>query len=1401
MNRTERAKQLDFREKHQSNVRNVLMYSNATMIRSCDDNGYKCGFCRDQYTTPADLKEHSLNSHTRNCLVDMKVRSPYTVKLDITDLKCTICNSNTPTLQDLLDHLQNSHDKVIYEDIENQLVSYKFDDDKFRCVFCKEEFRTFPTLQFHMNKHYPNYECDVCHAGFMNNNNLRWHKKTHKRQNLGKKIGKSKDMENEDDCAENEEIEDRNETLTENNLHICSECDAYFENEELLRNHALNEHSLKRDYNCEDCDMTFLTADELKHHQQSHREFKQHQCYLCLSSFKDDKTLHDHLIIHANGVGFKCTECDLSFVHEKEMQEHIQEKHGTPETNKKVDSKNKKNNKVKSSDVAGKKMGRSALQIKFRENVLEVLYNSNASAIRSCVDYRYTCCFCSDCYERPEDLKNHNLECHDKSTLRNGIRANHLNSLTLKLDITGLRCTLCDTKMDMLDDLLNHLKDIHNRQIHTDIDNYMVPLKFEDDILRCTFCRREFVQLRLLMAHINVHYRNFVCEVCDHGFISKNIYRSHRRIHEIGNFKCDYCERVMDTRAKKLNHERVTHGRLKNFDGTASKYVNKCQYCHQTFNGYTKKQKHLAKVHGVKLPGLQCKACDRTFPNRQRYTIHIKRDHLMERRHGCTVCDMKFFTSPSLKIHMISHSGVKKYQCDICMKSYGSRRSIKTETTDVKSGQSGKLNDEIAQIGDTNVIKKKGEELAKHKINLVAILKNSTATPIRCRGGIGYACCYCAQEFPDPKDLKKHTMQMHEEKTRLRLMEGKDIYKFHAKLDITDLKCSICASNIDDLEKLIEHLRNVHNVTMHMDVKNQLVPFKFGSEGLKCFMCFSVYHKFKSLLEHMNVHYRNYICDVCNAGFVNRCMLARHAESHRLGSFKCMFCPKIFDTLRKKRSHEKCVHTHSVLNRCGYCNEKFRDYRKKEKHLIAVHGAVNVETKCQACDRTFTNQKEYNSHVKRLHLMDKRHKCPECDMAFFTTGELRDHVVKHTGTRQFECEVCHKTYGRRKTLLEHLRIHKDDRRFKCEHCGQAFVQKCSWRGHMRKRVRLKSDSRETAKTVANENSDPPKVTLGKELAKHRTNIREIIRWSNATPIRCRGGIGYACCFCSDQYPDPADLKRHTIDGHDEETKRDFMKGKDMYGFFVKLDITSLVCNICLQNINTLENLMTHLKDEHDKNIYTDINNHILPFKFESETLKCFICLNVFNKFKALQEHMHTHYRNFICEVCDAGFVNKHLLLCHREGHKKGTFECTQCTEVFDTVRKMKQHIRKVHNGSLPHKCGYCNERFKENFHKNEHLAKVHGIVGPAIKCQACDRTFATQQTWLLHTKKYHLMQRQYKCSRCEMDFFSKRELNDHMVKHTGTREYRCEICFKCYGRLKTLKEHLRRLHPDERRRN
>ncbi|XP_052745814.1 gastrula zinc finger protein XlCGF26.1-like [Bicyclus anynana] len=370
-------------------------------------------------------------------------------------------------------------------------------------------------------------------------------------------------------------------------------------------------------------------------------------------------------------------------------------------------------------------------------------------------------------------------------------------------------------------------------------------------------------------------------------------------------------------------------------------------------------------------------------------------------------------------------------------------------------------------------------------------------------------------------------------------------------------------------------------------------------------------------------------------------------------------------------------------------------------------------------------------------------------------------------------------------------------------------------GHSDEKQDASTKTRASKKKIKNKDPSPPKRKINieivvnkeetqarqKEMKEHQCNIQEILLNTNATPIRCHKGIGYTCCFCEDQYRDPAHLKKHTLEQHTQEDKANFMKGSrnTLHGYFVKLDITDLKCNICDENIDNVEAMIEHLKKIHNKNLFPKLNSHILPFKLSKDTLRCCVCLNIFNTFKALQEHMNVHYRNYICTVCDAGFVNKHILSRHEECHKIGVFTCGECSRTFDTARKKTLHQRTKHaEPKLRNKCGYCSERFKEFAQKLEHLVKVHGIVKPTIDCQVCNKSFKTKHEWRVHTARIHLMQKDHNCTLCEMRFYTKHELENHMTKHTGLRQFRCDVCFKSYGRKSTLRDHMR-IHADDRR--
>ncbi|CAH2230096.1 jg11303 [Pararge aegeria aegeria] len=342
-------------------------------------------------------------------------------------------------------------------------------------------------------------------------------------------------------------------------------------------------------------------------------------------------------------------------------------------------------------------------------------------------------------------------------------------------------------------------------------------------------------------------------------------------------------------------------------------------------------------------------------------------------------------------------------------------------------------------------------EKNKHCNNLEVVLACSNATPIRSHDGFGYTCCFCTDHYVNPEDLKTHTLMTHNNSAdKLEFMKKQRPDAFLLKLDITLLKCRVCDESIETIDGLFEHLQNEHKKQVYMDVKKQIIPFKFHGKELKCAICPLVFSKYKVLLEHMHIHYRNYVCDICDCGFISRRAMLNHKGSHKTGTFECSKCKKVFPTHMRRIAHMNAIHKYmSFPSKCKICMERFKSSPLKDQHMITVHGMTPVIRKCLACDKTFTSQQALRIHTKKYHLLERNHQCTECEKTFFGGDQLKNHMLKHTGRKDFQCDVCSKWFTRKTVLTEHMRIHTNDRRFTCLQCGRGFVQKCSWRGHMR----------------------------------------------------------------------------------------------------------------------------------------------------------------------------------------------------------------------------------------------------------------------------------------------------------------------------------------------------------------
>ncbi|XP_011197219.2 zinc finger protein 91 isoform X2 [Bactrocera dorsalis] len=200
------------------------------------------------------------------------------------------------------------------------------------------------------------------------------------------------------------------------------------------------------------------------------------------------------------------------------------------------------------------------------------------------------------------------------------------------------------------------------------------------------------------------------CITCERHFSNSSTLRDHRRIYHgsysrkrrisasafLRCFKCSYCARVLETKARCRTHMLTHLNCLLNTDKSnqqpnATNIINALGFVTSLINPASVKVAEFNVITKRRATNMQHKSKKRVKNSPQRHKCHICKEkfrkqcdlkrhlvvHTGERLHKCATCDKSFSLSSTLKQHMLTHATERaKHICIVCTKTYLTKKAL-----------------------------------------------------------------------------------------------------------------------------------------------------------------------------------------------------------------------------------------------------------------------------------------------------------------------------------------------------------------------------------------------------------------------------------------------------------------------------------------------------------------------------------------------------------------------------------------------------------------------------------------------------------------------------------------------------------------------------------------------------
>ncbi|VVD01022.1 unnamed protein product [Leptidea sinapis] len=177
----------------------------------------------------------------------------------------------------------------------------------------------------------------------------------------------------------------------------------------------------------------------------------------------------------------------------------------------------------------------------------------------------------------------------------------------------------------------------------------------------------------------------------------------------------------------------------------------------------------------------------------------------------------------------------------------------------------------------------------------------------------------------------------------------------------------------------------------HMKVKH-------GLNAVICKICKIIVDNEEEYESHLQTHGEVYSCDKCHMVFKRRDAIDEHLQEHynkkHVNKFTCFYCGRMLSLLKQKKDGRrkkfvctKCdnsfvdertllwhsrLHTNERPYPCNICGRAFISLNRRNQHALCAHTAPT--RRCPLCPALFHLNSMVNSHIKRVHLKNHRHR-------------------------------------------------------------------------------------------------------------------------------------------------------------------------------------------------------------------------------------------------------------------------------------------------------------------------------------------------------------------------------------------------------------------------------------------